>query len=287
MNERRDPAREAALRSYFGADADPGGGTGLRPLVVGAVLLLIGISIWSSPGSMAGGCAGFFLVPGLLIGLWGLAKLLRRQSRRRSRLQAAAAGPEDAEAQVWLDQGLERVRARALDELEILDENLKSDLLTILAPVLWGVKGIPEEDLILRTGADGQVRFGVYRVVIIALTEWIMGIFICEYDFIADEVHNAMTREYHYKDIVSVATGEARSSLVLASGEEVTSVRELRISLPNNESFKFTVEVPKIRRMTGLGSLPASGAESVVRTIRAMLRDKKNGARAAESDLEN
>ncbi len=268
--------RETALRTYFAASAEKPRvtrGTGL--VVAAALLLLVSLSMLTSSGRMSGGCAMFFAAPGILLGLWGGGRLWQARSSRRRRLREAAEGPGAEEVQAWLDHGLDRVMDRSLRALGLSEEELVSDLLTIVAPVFWSTQGIRHGDLLFRTGSDGRARFGVYGVAVIALTDRHLGVFSCEYNFVRDDIRNEKTCEYHYRDIVSVSTGETSSSLLLPSGEKLATVQEFRVSVPNGEAIRITVDAPEIRRMTGADALPSSGAEKAVRAIRAMLRQKK------------
>jgi hypothetical protein len=183
--------------------------------------------------------------------------------------------PQDVEVQQWLDESMNRERTHALQALGIEGEELISDLLTIISPILWRTNGIDDNDLVWRRGLDNVVRLGVYRLTLIALTEHHFGVFTCDYNFIKDIALNQKTSEYHYRDIVAVSTAEESSSLSTPSGEKITTVQEFRVSVASGEAIRITVDAPQIRQMAGLGSLPASGAEKAVRAIRAMLRTKK------------
>jgi len=276
MIERSDISRETALRTYFKASArKPRVTRNMGALVVATLLLLISVAMYTGSGTISQGCAMFFAIPGIVLGLWGGGKLWQARSKYRRQLLEAAAGPTDEEVQAWLDHGIARVKDRSLRALGLSDAELVSDLLTIVAPVLWSTEGIRQGDILFRTGNDSCARFGVYSVAIMALTERHLGIFRCEYNFVQDVIRNEKTCEYHYRDIVSVSTVEELRSLHLPSGEKLTAVQEFRVSVPNGEAIRITVDAPEIRRMTGADSLPSSGAEKAVRSIRAMLRDKK------------
>ncbi len=269
-------SRETALRAYFETPVQKiWASRGIGSVVAAALLLLVSLSMVTGSGQSVGGCAVFFAVPGILLGLWGGGRLWQARSSYRRQLRIAAAGPGDEDVQSWLDQDLGQVRRRALQALGLSDEELVSDLLTIVAPVLWSTRGIRPDDLLFKAGRDGRARFGVYSVAAIALTERHLGIFRCEYNFVRDEARNETTCEYHYRDIVSVSTSEVSSSLLLPSGEELTTVQEFRVSVPNGEAIRITVDAPAIRRLTGTDALPSSGAEKAVRAIRTMLRQKK------------
>lgn len=277
IGEHRGEAREAALRAYFqGVSAPATAPPGLASLGVGALLVLIGVAMTSGSRDASAGCGMAFVVPGLVVALWAGGRLWRGWSKARRGRARALAGPTDAAVQAWLDAGLRRVQEQALQALGLADEDLVSDLLTLVAPVVWETEGIRPTDLLMRVGLDGRTRFGVYSVAIIALTERHLGIFRCVYGFLEDRLRHESTCEYHYRDIVSVSTGEALSSLVLPSGKQLTTVQELRVSVPNGEAIRITVDVPGLRSRTGGAEmLPSTGAEKAVQAIRTMLRQQK------------
>ena len=268
--------QETALRTYFeSAPRKPDMTRGMVYIVVATLLFLVSVSTSSGSGTLSGGCAMFFAAPAVVLGLWGAGKLWRAWAKYQRQLREAAAGPQDEEVQTWLDQGLDRVKEHALSSLGLTDDELVSDPLMVVAPVVWSVDGISDGDLLLRTGSDGCARFGVYSVATIALTERHLCAFRCEYSFVQDRIRNEKTCEYHYGDIVSVSTREEPCTLRLPSGKELAKVQEFRVSIPSGEAIRITVDVPEIRRMAGVDSLPTSGAEKAVRAIRAMLRQKK------------
>jgi hypothetical protein len=118
------------------------------------------------------------------------------------------------------------------------------------------------------------VRFGVYRVTIIQLTDRLLGAFSCDYDFVRDVALNEETEE-HYQDIVGVSTQELASSYTLPIGVKLTYAQQFRISVTSGEAIEVVIGADKLRKATGDDELPDTGAEKAVSVIRAMLRDKK------------
>lgn len=269
-------SRDARVRAYFkGSAREKLDSRGIGIVFLGGLLLLVSVSMYTSSGSFSGGCAVVFVIPGTVMGLWGGGRLWKAHADRRRWRNESAAAPQDDEVQHWLDDGLARVKDNALRALGLSESELVSDPLTIVAPVLWPISGIVQADLTYCKGRDGQARFGVYAVAVIALTDRHLGAYRCDYSFLEDRTFNEKTCEYHYQDIISVSTSEVPSSLSLSSGQELTAVQEFRVSVPNGEAIRITVDVPELRRMTGADSFPASGAEKAVAAIRAMLRHKK------------
>ncbi len=270
-------AREPAMRAYFRSASPPSAiDSGLIYFFSGVILLLVGITLASGAGMLTSGCSAVFGLPGGILCLWGAGTQWRARSRKKRRCSILAqAEMTDADAQSWIDDGLARAKDESLDALGVSDEDLVSDPLVITAPVMWSLEGVRPEDLLWRTGDDGQTRFAVVSVAVIALTEHHLGISKGIYHAVTDTLHCVSTCEYHYRDIVSVSTGEASASLVTPAGEQPITIQELRVAIPNGESIRLTVDVPALRRLAGVGALPVTGAEKAAMAIRTMLRQQK------------
>ena len=269
-----------ALRKYFEKDDSkslPIGTFGI--LFAAGMLLLAGISMPARPGTLINGCSLVFIVPAAVLILWSAARLRKGRLRSLRRLAEADVALTDADAQDLLDAGLERIKKMAMSSLGFTEEDLESDLLTVIAPcsdLETSADGAPKE-LLARKGDDGQLRFSAYRLAIIALTGRRFGLFSCTYNFIEDRALGAQTVEYQYRDIVSVSTGEESRSLQFPSGESLSVVQDFRVSIPNGEAVRIVVDSPEIRRLAGDHPLPVTGAEKAVRAIRAQLRVKEVG----------
>lgn len=232
-------------------------------------LLLIGLAIAFVSGIGHGSeTRSIGIATGLLIGAVGLLLLIVSIIRKMVR-------PDDKQIDEWFREDLEQIKARSLNKLGLHEDDVKeTDPLPIQSPVLWRTIGIPNKDLLYRKGRDGTIRFTVYRVVIIQLARKLLAAYSCDFNFLKNVKLNEETKEFHYRDIVSVSTNEMSSSYKLPSGNSLVHAQAFRISAVNGESIEVIIGTSQIRKITG-GAMPETGAEKAVAVIRSMLRDNK------------
>jgi hypothetical protein len=189
----------------------------------------------------------------------------------------ASRKPSDTQIDAWLKEGMQHLQEVAYRKTGI-DRDMVVALqgpLVVRGPILWNTVGIKKEDLTWKKGRDNLVRFGVYRVTIILLTENQLCSYSCDYNFIKDVPLNDRTDEYHYRDVVSVATREQSTSLTLPTGQKMTHAEEFRLTVSSGDSIAVLINTPELKKITGVETLPDSGVEQSISVIRAKLRDKK------------
>ena len=262
MAKREQTKQEKALRRYF------------KGRKVRGALVLTGLGAIVAAGAIFGvneagleeDVALIAIAVGLgMLGL-GLLFILRAALRRL---------PSDKRVSQWFEQGIERLTKESLAKLSLAESELVADALVIRGPILWSTPGVADQDLVWRLGKDDELRFGVYRVTIIQLTDRLMGAYSCDYSFIRDVALNEETEEYHYQDVVGVSTQELASSYTLPTGVKLTHAQQFRISVTSGEAIEVVIGAEKLRKVTRKEKMPETGAERAVSVIRAMLRDKK------------
>ncbi len=262
-------SRETSLRKYFAETrAKKLRNIGIVLLGVAVAILLANLSAGhgDSKHPTGLGCAVMNLVS---FGGPGLAMILIALRMYRPQ-------PTDAEVDAWFTEARTNLVGEAVRSLGISEDELVSEPLVVTGPILWKTPGIPDRDLALKRGADGVARFSVYRLSVIVFTDRHLGAFATDYNFIKDVHLNDSTREYHYRDVVSVSTSEESTSYTLPTGEKLTSVQEFRLSVASGESIAVAIDAAQIRKLAGVDSLTSTGAEQAVQAIRAMLREKKS-----------
>ncbi|MBN9382040.1 MAG: hypothetical protein J0H74_14830 [Chitinophagaceae bacterium] len=183
--------------------------------------------------------------------------------------------PSDETVDQWLEDDLKDLIRAAHEKTDLLPEHMIGTPLVIRSPILWLTHGIDNTDLVFKKGKDKYVRFGVYNVTIFILAEHLLASYRCDYDFIRKVALNETTREYHYRDIVSVNTEESSTNYTLPDGQRLIKAQSFRLSVASGENIRITIEVHQFKTMTR-GEIPSTGAEAAVKVIRNMLRDKKN-----------
>jgi hypothetical protein len=258
--KREQSRREKALRRYFFGRAPKGA----IWMIVIAVFLCAGGFV------LAEDTDGLSIIPGALIGGLGILGFLVWI------LNGGLSVPSDRKVDEWFAEAVARFEQQSLDKLGFVEnEVVGEEPLLIVGPIVWSTHGIEDEDICWRVGKDDIIRFGVYRVTVVQLTDRQLGAYACDYNFIRDVALNEETDEYHYQDIVSVSTKEAATSYTLPTGVKLTSAQQFRISVSSGEAIEVVVDFPKLSELTGGNKIPETGSEKAVSVIRAMLREKK------------
>lgn len=269
--------KETALRKYFMKQPDqPPKGKPTALIVVGASFTVLGLIATIAGGQQAVGCLVIGLIPGLIMIGIGAMMLAKINAAYRAKVSEGEPKPSDLQVQSWLDEGIRKLSEHSRGKLNLDEsEGSISAPLIIAGPILWDTGGVSSDDLVWKRGEDGLVRFGVYRVTIILLTDRHLTSYACDYNFIRDVALNERTDEFHYRDIVSVSTREQDTAYTLPTGKKMTKAQAFSLSVASGESISVMVDSAEIREITGVEKLPETGADKAVANIRAMLRDKK------------
>lgn len=273
--------REAALRAYFAMRPQQESSTLAAVLIcIGMLFLLLFLASLSGDGYSG----ELFLTPCIVFGGCGWFLYSRSQKSFQKRLEEyerLPSPPSDMQVQTWFEEGVTKLTEHSRCALHLdASEGTFSEPLRIISPTLTQRTGIDPWDLTWKQGADGILRFGVYRATIIWLTDRHLASHSCFYDFVRDVAINETATEIHYCDVVSFSTQETSStrdgfSATLPTGRKATVQQELILSVASGGAVQVTLEEAYVKHITGLEELPESGAEKAVTVIRAMLRDKK------------
>lgn len=186
-------------------------------------------------------------------------------------------GPSDETVDAWLEEDIRKLVRQSYEKvgMEPPEESIKlTEPLVIIAPVYWYTRGIDEKDLGLRKGKDKLLRFSIYQVTIFHLDDSLLACYRCYYNFLRGTSLNESTNEYHYKDVVSVATQEGSSNFHLPDGQKFVHYQEFRLSVASGEKISVALSPQKLADAYR-AKLPPSGADAAVNAIRKMLRTKK------------
>ncbi|HVW60534.1 MAG TPA: hypothetical protein VHC48_10875 [Puia sp.] len=183
--------------------------------------------------------------------------------------------PSDETVDQWFRDDLNDLIKAAHEKTDLLPQQMVREPLVIASPILWYTHGIDNKDLVFKKGKDRSVRFGVYNVTIFVLAEHLLAAYACDYDFIRKVGLNEATREYHYRDIVSVNTEEYSTNFTLPDGQRLIKTQAFRLSVASGEHIRIIIDAHQVKTMTR-GEIPSTGAEAAVKVIRSMLREKKN-----------
>lgn len=147
------------------------------------------------------------------------------------------------------------------------------------------VKG-PERDADLAVGQDGIVRYSKYRILVMYLTDYHMASYQCSLDMAkgADTITSESTQEYHYADVVSVATQTDSSEFsVMVNGKKTVlpSYQKFAMAVSSGDRTEMAVSFPQLKDqlkdiiLTNIK--PTTEIDDAISVIRARLREKKGG----------
>ena len=193
-------AREAAVRRYF-TPTPP-----FPRVIVSSVVTLVGFILLLSAAASA-----FLAIAGVIVIILGARKCVPRIHRYYRDKKFAEPKPTDAQMNLWLAEAFDPARSEGFKRLDIVQDQVIDPG---TPPLL--VVGFPQAAAYrLARGRDGLVRSDKYDILVVYLTNWHLCTYQCILDmetgaFISDE-----TREFHYRDVLSVATSSDRIVLSL------------------------------------------------------------------------
>jgi hypothetical protein len=182
----------------------------------------------------------------------------------------------DSEVDALLKSEISRIQSVAKAKLDLSDEIIiGASPLIIKAPIFWNKPNTPASDILWRIGKDNFIRFSIYRIVVIFLTESFVSVYSCDFNFMNSTVVYESTQEYHYKDIVSVSTQVDNMPLKLPDGKQLNEVHTFDLSVASGERVRVVIGVPL--SITKGAYVHPTGADYVIKNLRTVLREKKGG----------
>ena len=198
---------------------------------------------------------------------------LRREYEKA--LEASDPKPSDEQMDKWHTNDIERIKKQSLSKLDLLPEQVMGDPNN---PIM--VVG-PAQGAKLAAGKDNILRFSIYDILIVYLTDYHLAAYHCVIDMAAGLETKESTQEYHYKDVVSVATQTDNSRVfkVVIDGKDkpLAEYQKFSLSVASGEKIEVVIALPQLGDIVKNARLAPTGAENAVKTIRAMLREKKGG----------
>jgi len=183
--------------------------------------------------------------------------------------------PSDEQIDQWRQNDLNKIRTESMSKLDLVPEQVMGDAND---PIM--VVG-PSAGALATMGKDNIIRFSRHDVVIVYLTDYHLAAYSCTID-LSDglQVHES-TQEYHYTDVVSVATQTDNSRVfkVVVNGQDkpLANYQKFALSVASGERIEVAISFPQIDDVIKNARLAPTGAENAVKIIRARLREKKGG----------
>ncbi|MGH3547633.1 MAG: hypothetical protein ACRDQU_05845 [Pseudonocardiaceae bacterium] len=201
--------REQLARKYFiPLPATPVGA--YVALTAGAAGFLLGI--------VEKNFFGFLL---LVAGLFGLVKGTRRYLRYRRDLTMATPRATDAQIDGWRDDALENIIKSGRDRLNVHPTELGPQPENRTCLPFIGIPTMGKVDYKIMRGADGTLRFSVYKFVVVYLSDWRLPVYVCHLDIATGATFSDSTKEYALNHVEGMETVSDR--LTVFTPREVPS----------------------------------------------------------------
>jgi hypothetical protein len=256
----RDKQKRKKIRQYFRKISF---GWAIFLALAGAAGVIFGLSLSSSDGDL-------IALIGLLVAIVGGIMFLNALVKSISR-------PRDSTIDKWFEEDLQQIHKHALQKLGLGEDLLgvKKEPLRAIGPIWWSDSGVSKQDLLFRQGRDGVTRYSVYEVLLIYTAEHLLAAFSCDFNTLKNVMLNESTYEFHYQDIVSVATRESSTSYTLPNKEKLVDSQEFSVSVSSGESIGVVIKSDKLIEITK-GEMPYKDeVEKTIDRLRSLLRDKK------------
>ena len=247
---------------------------------IGTFFLVLGVLAFAGGGWS---CLGLIFALGgifaIFLGITGSSSTKKQYSEAIAKYEAeyerAEPKPTDQQMDSWLSSDVSRLKRDALQKLGLEGEQLmRKDPLVVVGPA----KGTD-----VQLGKDKVFRFSKYDVVVVYLTDYHLAAYSCVLNLASGLALRESTQEYHYNDVVSVATQNIASPFTITlNGQEksVDSYQQFVLAVASGDRIAVGVSFPQLDKLDDwvkTGTFAPSGAEEAIRVIRARLREKKGG----------
>jgi hypothetical protein len=276
----RDPyagltERQASVRRYF--VPSPAFPNIVGPAVMAAIALVLFIAGTESP---------FFLIVGLVVAFFAAKKGVPRIRRYLELKTLSEPKPSDEKMDQWLHEALGPAIEQGFYRLGFERGELVSKDRQPLQVI-----GLPQHiSYRLARGRDGTVRSSHYDILVVYMTPWHLSTFQCVLDMETGVFISDQTREFAYRDIVSVSTAsdrlvaqfplDHRKAPDALDGEQQGAPAEhLKVEATTAQLFSLKVASDEIRVLVKLfdfrvdGQGFDSGVDNALRQIRGQLRN--------------
>lgn len=183
--------------------------------------------------------------------------------------------PGDQTIDAWLIDGIEQLKKRSMERLNIDESELIRDSVIIRGPILWDTPGIPMNELAWKKGKDNDIRYSINAVTVVHLTEHKLSSYQCEYNFIRGVPINERDDEFHYRDVVAVSTRNESTNYTLPNGTSMIQAQMFKLAVSSGDSIQVVVSSQELVSFTG-GHMSDTRIDDAVKALRKVLSEKKN-----------
>jgi len=195
---------------------------------------------------------------------------------------AFIARPSDRRIDEWLKEDATRLREKALEMLNVEDEDIEIDEpLQLAGPLTHTTRLVQRKHVRVRRGRDRAYRISANKILILLPTEHYLGVFQCIYDSLRDQVFHSVATEYAYRSVVAVKHGEDAevfdgddvNVLTSPNGKKLVPTQFFSMSISNGESFSVPMRA-QVADTPPSSGLRMTELDRVVRALRKLIQSK-------------
>lgn len=201
-------------------------------------------------------------------------------------IAAAIARPSDKQIDRWLGEDVGQLRKKALEMLDLDEDDLEiDDPLQLAGPLTHATNMIRKEDVRIRRGRDRCYRLSANKVLILCPTAHYLGVFHCVYDSLRDQVFHSVATEYAYRNVVAVKRGESAevfkgdepNVLTTRTGKELLPTQFFSLSISNGERFTVPMRA-RVAEARASGEPRMTELDRVYIALKKLLQSKFEAA---------
>ncbi len=199
--------------------------------------------------------------------------------------------PTDQQVDRWIEEDLNGLNAKALTKSGTDQSELVGETVQVWGPRFWNVGGAAVS---FKKGKDKFFRYTPIGVSVINFTSSQLVVYQCALDLNTGNPLSEGTKEYFYKDVVSVATqamsktfrkgelsakglrGPLKKALDSAGTLQLDDAETFVLTTSGGTSVEVVLKVPNLIEKLGGGDIPTTVADKAIQSVRKMLREKKS-----------
>ncbi len=193
--------------------------------------------------------------------------------------------PTDEQYDAWVEKRVEERLIDALDEIgqDGHDTNIRERMIYVrgfILPSTRNTNRYRQQDLLSKVGRDGNQRYSINVYTYFLPAEHQLVVFIFHINSVNHLDRRTQIEEYFYTDIVAAKTEEEQDTIQGDDGmEHVYLTHSFALRINDGNRISVTIHSKPLDHEQGLETyeIPSSHVETTIRSLRWLLRSKKQG----------
>ncbi len=187
--------------------------------------------------------------------------------------------PSKEQMEAWLIEDIRNIVKPAAKQLLSIPSSIPDENYIIIPyPIYWEHPSIPEE-AILRWESDGYYIYSAYKIQILVVAESFLSLYVCDYNWVENEILSPQSQEFFFEDISSINTGsETLDYKIFDQKDEedaptIGTVPTIIIRNKANEEMKLIIDIPSLNATPKI----RQNTIRIMQVLRILLRNRRAG----------